>query len=350
MTYHMTPNIVHALVEWFHREKRVMPWRGETDPYKIWVSEIMLQQTQVSTVIPYYERWMDAFPQLSHVAAASLQDILKIWEGLGYYTRARNLYRGAVYIVNVLNGNFPESRDELLKIPGIGPYTSAAIASIAFNQPYGVVDGNVSRVMARMYRIGEVTSSTRFKKTVTDLVNQSLNWGAPSWVNQAWMELGALVCTPRPSCSVCPLESFCEARQHLCVENFPVKPNRKKSPVREGAIFIIQNPKKEILLVRRRESGLLPGLWELPNTLYDEQPLADFTMANDLFLNRSYITKAEHTYSHFKVIFELFDATLHSDWWNDYWDDFRWVPPKELKSYPRPKVHIKAMKIAGLLS
>ncbi|RKY51658.1 MAG: A/G-specific adenine glycosylase [Candidatus Neomarinimicrobiota bacterium] len=350
MTYSMTPEKVHSLVDWFHRAKRVMPWRGETDPYKIWISEIMLQQTQVSTVIPYYQRWMNKFPHVSDVAQASLQDILKMWEGLGYYTRARNLYKGAIYIENVLGGEFPKNRNNLLKIPGIGPYTSAAIASIAYNQPYGVVDGNVSRVMARLYRIGNVTSSARFKATVTDLVNQSLAWESPRRVNQAWMELGALVCTPNPSCSNCPLQSFCEARQHNCLADFPVKPDRKKIPVREGAIFIIQNSQKEILLVRRRETGLLPGLWELPNTLYDEQPLTDFTMANDLLLDRSYLVKAEHTYSHFKVIFELYDATLHSDWWNDYWDEFRWVNPKDLKTYPRPKVHIKAMKIAGFLS
>ncbi len=326
-----------------------MPWRGETDPYKIWVSEVMLQQTQVATVIPYYHRWMEKFPRITDVVSASLQDILKLWEGLGYYTRAKNLYKGASYIVHELNGQFPQTRDALLKVPGIGEYTSAAIASIAYNQPCGVLDGNVSRVISRLFQIGDMTSTTHFKNQVRDLVTDSLKWDSPRWINQAWMELGALICTPHPSCSFCPLYLYCEAWQHNTVDVYPVKPSRKKIPIRNGAIFIIRNKTKKILLVQRRDSGLLPGLWELPNTLYDEHPLADFTMANDLLIDRSYVKKAEHTYSHFKVIYELYDGTLHSGWWNDYWNDFRWISPEDLNHYPRPKVHIKAMKIAGLL-
>lgn len=346
----MTETLVHALFAWFQKEKRFMPWREEDDPYKIWVSEIMLQQTQVETVIPYYHRWIKKFPTLNDVALASLQDILKQWEGLGYYTRAKNLHKGAQYVMQELQGKLPQSREALRKIPGIGDYTSAAIASIAFDEPCGVVDGNTSRVISRLFRIGDTLTSLRFKKHVAQEVTDSLKWGSPRWINQAWMELGALICTPNPSCQKCPLHEYCESWQYNCISSYPVKPMKKRIPHRKGAIFIIKNAQKEILLVQRRETGLLPGLWELPNTFYDEQPLSDFIMVNDLTLDRSYVNKAEHTYSHFKVIYELFDATLQSNWWNDYWISFQWVPQNELTAYPRPKVHIKAMKIAGLLS
>ncbi len=326
-----------------------MPWRGETDPYKIWISEVMLQQTQVSTVIPYYQKWMRVFPDVLSLASSSLQDVLKLWEGLGYYNRAKNLHKGAQYILSEFQGKFPGEPEKLKKIPGIGEYTASAVASIAFNLPHGVVDGNVSRVMARLFQIHHLSSSARFKQTVKALADQSLLHGESRWINQAWMELGALICTARPHCSQCPLQHDCEAWQHDTIFTYPVKPVRKKIPVREGAIFVIKNQRGEILLVRRRDKGLLPGLWEFPNTLYDEQPLSDFTMANDLLLDRSYMKKAEHTYSHFRVIYELYDATLHSDWWNDYWDTSKWVRPETLEDYPRPQVHIKAMKIAGLL-
>jgi len=342
-------NITEALLSWFNENSREMPWRGEIDPYKIWISEVMLQQTQVSTVIPYYNRWITLYPTVFDLASASFQDILKRWEGLGYYTRAQNLYKGAKYIVDELNGIFPNSRDKLLVIPGIGNYTSAAIASIAYNHPHGVQDGNTKRVMARLFLITDIMTSVRFKKQVQELLDSSLIWGEPRWINQAWMELGALICTPNPRCSLCPLQEFCEARQHNRMMELPYKPERKKIPFRKGAIFIIKDDRNRILMVKRQNKGLLAGLWELPNTLYDEQPLSDFTMANDIMISRSYIKKAEHAYSHFKVQFELFEAYLNSTWKNDYWTDFNWVSEEELHGLPRPQVHIKALKTAGLL-
>lgn len=326
-----------------------MPWRGETDPYKIWISEVMLQQTQVTTVIPYYKKWMDSYPTVFDLAMTSLQEILKLWEGLGYYSRARNLYKGAQYIVDELKGEFPGNREKLQKIPGIGDYTSAAIASIAFNHPHSVLDGNTKRVISRLFLIEDIITSTHFIKKVRGHLDSSLIWGEPRWINQAWMELGALICTPKPSCSLCPLQFFCEARQHNCMMKLPYKPVKKKIPRRNGAIFIIRNKKKHILMVKRHAKGLLPGLWELPNTLYDEQPLSDFIMANDIMISSSYIKKAEHAYSHFKVRFELYDAYLNSSWKNDYWADFDWISEENLNKLPRPQVHIKALKISGLL-
>ncbi|HDT12147.1 MAG TPA: A/G-specific adenine glycosylase, partial [Candidatus Marinimicrobia bacterium] len=266
--------ITESLLLWFKKNSREMPWRGETDPYKIWISEVMLQQTQVTTVIPYYYRWITLYPTVFDLASASLQDVLKIWEGLGYYSRARNLHQGAKYIVDKLNGVFPDNRDKLLKIPGTGDYTSAAIASIAYNHPHSVLDGNTKRVMARLFFIKDIMTSSRFKTNVREHLDSSLKWGEPRWVNQAWMELGALICTPKPACSLCPLQGFCQARQYNRMMEFPLKPDKKKIQLRNGAIFFIRNNKKHILMVKRRDKGLLPGLWELPNTLYDEQPLS----------------------------------------------------------------------------
>jgi A/G-specific adenine glycosylase len=338
-----------CLISWFKKNGRNMPWRGETDPYKIWISEVLLQQTQVITVIPYYNKWLKVYPTVSDLASASLQDVLKIWEGLGYYSRARNLHKGAKTIVEALNGVFPDSREALQKIPGIGDYTSSAIASIAFNHPHGVLDGNTKRVMARLFLIEDRVTSKRFQNKVTQLINSSLAWGEPRWINQAWMELGALICTVRPSCSLCTLQKFCEANRHNRMMEIPNKPDKKKIPLRNGAIFIIRDSKRRILMVKRRDKGLLPGLWELPNTLYDEQPLSDFIMANDIMINRSFIQHAEHAYSHFKVRFELYEAYINSSWRNDYWTDFNWICENNLNTLPRPNVHIKAMKIAGLL-
>jgi len=346
--YHLQPKTVEALVHWYSTDSRTMPWRESRDPYRIWISEIMLQQTQVVTVIPYYERWMERFPDVRSIAEAEEDDLLKHWEGLGYYSRAHNLKRGAEYIMERLAGQLPEDYESWLKVPGVGPYTAAAVSSISFSEKQGVVDGNVKRVMARLFEIHSSPGSADFHKTCRTLIEKSFFDHDPGQINQAWMELGATVCMPRPHCFRCPLSTVCEAYMHNRMTEFPVKKRRKKIPQREGAMFVIRNSAGEFLMVKRRKGSLLQGLWEFPNTYYDEMPLWDFTLANDIELRHDYIEKVQHQYSHFSVNFQLYEAELRSSWWNDYWDEFKWVSGELLKDLPRPGIQIKAMRIAGL--
>ncbi len=345
--YTLPAELSGLLIGWYTRNRRDVPWRRSKDPYFIWISEVMLQQTQNKTVIPYFERWIQTFPTLTDLAGADMDIILKLWEGLGYYNRAANLRKGARFILENFGGVIPSQVSELLSIPGIGPYTAAAIASIAFDQREGVVDGNTKRVMSRLFEIYTDSRTRAFHQTCRTLIERSYFDHAPSEMNQAWMELGALVCSKAPKCHICPIRDYCESYQHNTMEDFPVRPAKNAVPLRKGAIFIIEE-KGKYLLVRRQPGKMLPGLWEFPNTYYDEAPLADFTLANDIDLLSNYREHAVHQYSHFKVDFQVYSATLRTPWWNAYWDKFEWVNPEELETYARPQVHIKAMKIAGL--
>ncbi len=343
------PNsIIDTLMLWFNEHRRKLPWRGESDPYKIWVSEVMLQQTQVKTVIDYYHRWMDVFPNLQSLAAADQTIVLKVWEGLGYYARARNLQKGAYYLIEHHNGHFPATYPELLRIPGIGPYIAGAVASIAFNLPVAAVDGNVIRVVSRLIASDENADSTRIKISFKEILERSYYDHEPRWVNQAWMEFGALQCVVKPVCSVCPLSSRCSAYLTESVSRYPVKAMKSKVPHRHGAAFIFRRG-DTILLLQRPPDGLLGGLWELPNVMLDEISIESFTMEMGIDVLREYPEQAAHQYSHFKVTFRLFDAILNRDWHHPFWVNIEWIPIAKLGELPRPQVHIKALRIAGMI-
>lgn len=346
--YPVTETMTRHLMDWFNQHQRSMPWRGEKEPYKVWISEIMLNQTQVTTVIPYYNRWLSRFPNVQTLAAATEDEVLKLWEGLGYYSRARHLHQAAQQIMTKRNGMLPNSYQEWLTLPGVGPYAAAAMASIISGEAVGVVDGNTKRVLSRLYEIDEDSSRSSFHTKIKAIIEETYFNENPGWVNQAWMELGALVCQTRPHCHNCPLQDVCQAYSHNTMTDYPVKPGKKALPLLKGAIFIFHEDDK-ILLVKRQDKGLLGGLWELPNTIYEEQPLADFTLANDILIEQSFIETASHQYSHFKVRFEIYESILRTPWWNDFWQKSEWVTLSRLNDYPRPKVHIKAMKIAGLI-
>ncbi|MBS1809574.1 MAG: A/G-specific adenine glycosylase [Acidobacteria bacterium] len=271
------PAFAAALLEWYDQRDTPMPWRGSRDPYRIWLSEVMLQQTRIATVKDYYARFLTLFPTIEALAKASLDEVLKAWEGLGYYSRARNLHRLAQVVVNEREGQFPATPEALQQLPGIGRYTAAAIASIAFGARSAVLDGNVIRVLTRLMDLPDEIGSPRIEQQLWDLAEALLPAERCGDYNQALMDLGRLICVPRrPVCEQCPVQSFCAAfakgTQHLR----PVKKQKAPLPIVRAAAAVIRDAEGRLLLVQRPTEGLLGGLWMLPGgNCEDEEPAAD---------------------------------------------------------------------------
>ncbi len=267
---HICSGLRRSLAGWYRRARRDLAWRRTCDAYRIWVSEIMLQQTQVKTVEPYYDRFVARFPDISSLAGADLQSVLKLWEGLGYYCRARNLHKAAGIIATEMDGRIPDTWEALRRLPGIGDYIAAAVLSIAFGRIHAVVDGNVKRVLARLFMMDAAVNQTASHKVFHALARQLLDERNPGDHNQAMMELGALICTPRtPDCTHCPVRRYCQALQKKATRLYPKKDQRQALPTRRivaGVVF----KKGKILLVQRPEQGLLAGLWEFPCGPLDE--------------------------------------------------------------------------------
>ena len=328
-----------------------MPWRGTTDPYAIWVSEVMLQQTQVKTVKPYYERWMQRFPSIAVLAEASLDDVLKLWEGCGYYARARNLHCAAVQLVQNDSGRLPKSAALLQKLPGIGPYTSAAIASLAFEEAVPVLDGNVERVLSRLLLERRLLKTTavqkRLRRTAGEIMDTlDSKTGTPGELNQAMMELGANVCTVRaPQCNICPLKSACRAQQKL--DDPAVLPRRKKSkplPHYNIAAAIIKRRGK-ILITQRPQAGMLGGLWEFPGGKQEKDESLEVCLAReiheeldvDIAVGKLFLS-VKHSYSHFRITLHAFSCTLPRGRIQKLGvAAFRWITPQELSKFAFPK-------------
>lgn len=259
-------HISESLLEWYSLNKRPLPWRETRDPYKIWLSEVILQQTRVAQGMDYYHRFLITFPDVQNLAAADEQDVLKLWQGLGYYSRARNMHYTAKEIAEKQSGVFPHSSEELKKLKGIGDYTAAAIASICFDVPVAVLDGNVARVISRLYAIDTPVDTNTGRKIITDLADSLLDTHHPGTFNQAVMELGALVCTPQsPDCNNCPLAFACEALKRKQIENFPVKTPKKAATIRHLNYMVISFNKdhEEFILMRKRTGN---DIWK---NLYD---------------------------------------------------------------------------------
>ncbi|MBQ1351703.1 MAG: A/G-specific adenine glycosylase [Oscillospiraceae bacterium] len=254
------------LLQWYREHARILPWRSQPTPYRVWISEIMLQQTRVSAVLPYFHRFLQAFPTIAHLAAASDDHLMKLWEGLGYYSRARNLKKAANQIMEQFGGIFPSSYEEILTLAGIGEYTAGAIASIAFGIPVPAVDGNVLRVVARITGFADPIDSPKTRRLLRAAVWEIIPLHAPGDFNQALMELGATVCLPNgaPLCSQCPVASFCRAFLQSRTEELPVKSPRKPRRVEMRTVFLLFFD-GSVALRRRPEKGLLSGLWEFPN-------------------------------------------------------------------------------------
>lgn len=255
-----------AVLEYFDKYKRDLPWRREPTPYHVWVSEIMLQQTRVEAVIPYYERFLEKYPSTGELAEATEDELHKIWEGLGYYNRVMNMKKAAEIIVSDLNGELPNSYEELIKLPGIGPYTGAAIASMAYGEPVPAMDGNLYRIMSRILGEDRLITRRPAQKFLGEETFLRMDQDRPGEFNQGMMDIGATICIPNgaPKCNICPLEKFCYAAAEGNPTDYPVKPKKKDRKVEERTVLIlIKNG--EVALRKRPKKGLLAGLWELPS-------------------------------------------------------------------------------------
>lgn len=254
------------LIQWYEDHKRELPFRSQKDPYKIWISEIMAQQTQIATMLPYYERWIKAYPTVYALNNAELEDVLKMWEGLGYYSRARNLHKGAAFVVDEFDGVMPSNKEDLMRIPGIGEYTASAIASIAFDQPEIVVDGNVKRVTSRYLYYTELVSTRKAHRIFEDFLKHEMitSNSNPNTFNQAMMELGALVCKPKnPKCQTCPFKDKCTFNNSDQKDIIPLTKKAKATPVYEKTVFIHVKDDK-IAISDDHDDTLMQGLYRLP--------------------------------------------------------------------------------------
>ncbi|NGP46572.1 A/G-specific adenine glycosylase [Bacillaceae bacterium SIJ1] len=254
------------LIDWFQKEQRDLPWRQNKDPYSIWLSEVMLQQTRVDTVIPYFLRFKQSYPTLTALAEAHEEEVLKHWEGLGYYSRVRNFQAAVREVEAHYGGEVPDDKQQFQSLKGVGPYTAGAVMSIAFNQPVPAVDGNVLRVFSRIFDIHDDIAEEQTKKGVERLVAHIIDKNNPADFNQAVMELGAIVCTPKnPACLLCPVQDHCQAYKNGSETELPVKKKKKKAKVQHMTALVIESAEGEILIHKRPASGLLANLWEFPN-------------------------------------------------------------------------------------
>lgn len=252
-----------SLLRWYSSQKRDLPWRRTRDPYRIWISEVMLQQTRVAAVIPFYERFLERFPDVESLATAGEQELLAAWAGLGYYSRARNLHRAAKQIVSL--GGFPKSYEGLRQLAGIGGYTAAAIASIAFDLPHAVLDGNVMRVLSRLDNDASDISAAAVRERLQQRAQELLDPAHPAEFNQAMMELGATLCLPRqPQCLLCPVSELCEARRNGSQNELPVKGRKRKMVGIERYVLLVERNGALLLWQRGAGSAKLKGFWELP--------------------------------------------------------------------------------------
>ncbi|RHH71565.1 MULTISPECIES: A/G-specific adenine glycosylase [Vagococcus] len=253
------------LLAWYHHEKRDLPWRESTDPYRVWVSEIMLQQTQVVTVIPYFNRFMEWFPTIEDLANAEEDKLLKAWEGLGYYSRVRNMQHAAKEMVETFDGKMPQTIEDILSLKGIGPYTGGAIGSIAFSLPEPAIDGNVMRVYSRLFCLSDDIALPKTRKVFDKYVRETMSQTEPGDFNQALMDLGATICTPtKPSCETCPIKHYCEAKKTDTASSYPVKKKKEKAKPLYYVADVIRNKTGAFLLEKRPEDGLLSNMWTFP--------------------------------------------------------------------------------------
>ncbi|GGD02351.1 adenine DNA glycosylase [Thalassobacillus devorans] len=338
----------HDLINWFKQEQRTLPWRDNQDPYRVWVSEIMLQQTKVDTVIPYFQRFIEKFPTPERLAEADEQEVLKAWEGLGYYSRARNLQNAIREVVSDYGGKVPDEADELGSLKGVGPYTKGAILSIAYDKPEPAVDGNVMRVMSRILYLEDDIAKQGTKKLFESLIREVISTEDPSSFNQGLMELGALVCTPKsPSCMLCPVQDHCRAFHEGVEQELPIKTKTKKQKRVPYAAMIVINDQGEVLIQQRPADGLLANLWEFPMV-----PLADIDRSHlvhwfygEYGINikpGGSLDKIKHVFSHLIWELEVIPGAIEAGELDH--PRARFVSLEELESYPFPVSHQKIAK------
>lgn len=342
-----------ALLNWYSLSQRDLPWRQNHDPYRIWLSEIMLQQTQVVTVIDYFQRFTAAYPDVFCLARAKEDDVFKLWEGLGYYSRAKNLLRCARVLVAEHEGIFPKDEKTILSLPGIGPYTAGAILSIAYNLKTPAVDGNVLRVYSRLYAIFDNIADPKVRPKFERLVREDLPEDRRHF-NQALMELGALICTPKsPKCEICPVASYCKALETQCVSQLPVKLKKLKRSEHRVAVAYV-TCQGEVLLIKRPSEGLLANLWGFPaveldlNATTDQEQSAlqewlsehmdlSFTLGHS-----SPVSVAKHVFTHKTWHMNLWHLEADQKVFTDF-PEMVWVKRSDIAKYPLPTAFVKLL-------
>lgn len=320
-----------ALARWYAAAKRDLPWRRTSDPYPVWVSEIMLQQTRVAAALPYYERFLQRFPTVESLAGAPEQELLAVWSGLGYYSRARNLQKAARQVVAA--GGFPRTYEGLRELAGIGDYTAAAVASISFGLPHAVLDGNVMRVLTRLLADGGDIQSPKTRARLAAAAQEFLDQRAPAEHNQAVMELGALVCLPRePQCLLCPLAAQCVARLEGRAAEFPVKLRKQKKVEVELALLVVEREGRVLVWQRGAGEGRMAGFWELPSL--EQLPAAKVREEAGSF--RHTITHQLHTVQVFRAVVKGVPASYH------------WMDRRQMGVIPLSTMARKALRVAGV--
>lgn len=343
----MNQTDIHFLKSWFLSQRRDLPWRNDPSPYEVWVSEVMLQQTQVAVVIPYFERWMERFPSIQHLAEADVKDVLKEWEGLGYYSRARNLHSGAQYVLDNHQGELPSSSELLRKIKGLGPYTVGAILNFAFHHRTPAVDGNVLRVIARYHNIKEDICKSSTVKDIHRIADSLLPEEEPWIVSEALIELGATLCNRRPRCFECPLHRSCKAFLSGTADQLPIKSPKKPTTFLYRAVAIIKKG-KDILVRQAKDGKVMAGLYEFPYFELTKPELDREELSNLIRIRFGYKTRwiqalseAQHSFTRYRAhlfphVFDVEDelsTTILSD------PDCEWLSRDSIKSLPFSSGH-----------
>jgi A/G-specific adenine glycosylase len=333
--------IQKQLLRWFNKNGRDLPWRKTQDPYAIWVSEIMLQQTQVSTVIPYYQKFLKTFPTVRHLAKANLSKVLKVWEGLGYYSRARNLHHAAQIVLSHSRGKVPDNLKDLRTLPGIGRSTAGSILSFAYNKEAPVLDGNVKRVLSRLFTISNNPVKSKTEGLLWQISESLIPKGHSNSFNQALMDLGSTICTPKdPRCPRCPLRHLCQGYLSGKPERYPPRTIKKTIPQITAVSVVIEKDKK-VLLNQRPLKGLLGGLWEFPNWRIEERRRLRLRnhIKKEMGMNvkvKESIGTFQQTFSHFKLTLHVFHCQPF-----DGLAKGKWVPIQNLHLLPMSRIHRK---------
>ena len=334
------------LLNWFYQNKRTLPWRRGRTPYRVWVSEIMLQQTQVNTVIPYYKKWIKKYPTLKSFKESNFDDVIKIWEGLGYYSRCHNMFNAA----KLINSTFPNNYDDLINLPGIGDYTAKTILAIAFKKNLVGIDTNLERIGYRI--LGLKTKTKRNQKRVVKYLEENQCTNSPGDYNEALMDLGSSLCKASITyCNQCPLKNICKAYASSSPILYPTPKVRKKIPIYDVAVSVIEY-KNKILITKRLNKNFLPGLWEFPGGKIEKNETAiqtiirevkeetNLTVSNPIFLGN-----IKHKYSHFGVNISLFISFPKSIKSLNLSQEYRWIKMKDILNYPLPKANHKMLDI-----
>lgn len=343
------------LLAWYKRCGRALPWRETADPYRIWISEVMLQQTRVDTVIPYYERFLKIFPDVFTLARAPLQDVLKAWENLGYYSRARHLHEAAKIIAGRWGGRIPDTPEDIRALPGIGDYTAGAILSIAYGRAVPAVDGNVRRILSRVFAIGKPVNDPKEQKNLFELASSLVPGKRAGNFNQALMDLGATICRAKnPNCDACPLASLCLARRDGLQNSLPVLRKSPAIPHRQAVAAVIRNRKGLLLIVQRPAAGLLASLWKLPGGFVEDvenqkiglRRLVREELGLSLRAGKK-IASVDHAYTHFRLKLHVYECLLLSGRPGSRGcRNWRWATSADLKNLPLSKIDRMAVALA----